>query len=173
MSPRPPSCTLRPYSTLFRSFCARLKAFAERHGVQVYLEPGEAAITLSASLEVTVLDTLYNGKHLAVVDSSIEAHMLDLLIYRQDARMAPSEGDHTYMVCGKSCLAGDIFGEFRFDRPLAIGDRLSFIDAAGYTMVKKNWFNGLKMPSIAVRQLDGSIELVREFGYDDYLSSLS
>ena len=155
------------------AFCARLKAFAERHGVQVYLEPGEAAITLSASLEVTVLDTLYNGKPLAVVDSSIEAHMLDLLIYRLNARMAPSEGEHTYMVCGKSCLAGDIFGEYRFDRPLAIGDRLSFIDAAGYTMVKKNWFNGLKMPSIAVRQLDGSIELVREFGYDDYLSSLS
>lgn len=155
------------------AFCARLKAFAERHGVQVYLEPGEAAITLSASLEVTVLDTLYNGKHLAVVDSSIEAHMLDLLIYRLNAKMAPSEGEHTYMVCGKSCLAGDIFGEYRFDRPLAIGDRLSFIDAAGYTMVKKNWFNGLKMPSIAVRQLDGSIELVREFGYDDYLSSLS
>ena len=155
------------------AFCARLKAFSERHGVQVYLEPGEAAITLSASLEVTVLDTLYNGKHLAVVDSSIEAHMLDLLIYRLNAKMAPSEGAHTYMVCGKSCLAGDIFGEYRFDRPLAIGDRLSFIDAAGYTMVKKNWFNGLKMPSIAVRQLDGSIELVREFGYDDYQSSLS
>lgn len=154
-------------------FCARLKAFSERFGVQVYLEPGEAAITMSASLEVTVLDTLFNGKHLAVVDSSIEAHMLDLLIYRLDAKMAPCDGEHSYMVCGKSCLAGDIFGEYRFDRPLTIGDRLSFIDAAGYTMVKKNWFNGLKMPSIAVRQLDGSVELVREFGFDDYLSSLS
>jgi carboxynorspermidine decarboxylase len=154
-------------------FCARLKAFSERFGVQVYLEPGEAAITMSASLEVTVLDTLFNGKHLAVVDSSIEAHMLDLLIYRLDAKMAPCDGEHSYMVCGKSCLAGDIFGEYRFDRPLTIGDRLSFIDAAGYTMVKKNWFNGLKMPSIAVRQLDGSVEVVREFGFDDYLSSLS
>ena len=61
------------------AFCARLKAFSEKYGVQVYLEPGEAAITNSASLEVTVLDTLYNGKHLAVVDSSIEAHLLDLL----------------------------------------------------------------------------------------------
>ena len=141
--------------------------------MQIYLEPGEAAITLSSSLEVTVLDTLYNGKHLAVVDSSIEAHMLDLLIYRLNAKMAPSDGEHTYMVCGKSCLAGDIFGEYPFERPLAIGDRLSFIDAAGYTMVKKNWFNGLKMPAIAVRQLDGSVELVREFGFEDYLSSLS
>jgi len=122
---------------------------------------------------VTVLDTLYNGKNLAVVDSSIEAHMLDLLIYRLNAKMAPNDGEHSYMVCGKSCLAGDIFGEYQFDRPLTIGDRLSFIDAAGYTMVKKNWFNGLKMPSIVVKQLDGSVEVVREFNFDDYLSSLS
>lgn len=155
------------------ALCDRLRAFAERHGVQVYLEPGEAAITGSASLEVTVLDTLYNGKHLAVVDSSIEAHMLDLLVYRLNARMAPCDGDYPYMVCGKSCLAGDIFGEYRFERPLAVGDRLSFVDAAGYTMVKKNWFNGLKMPAIAVRHLDGRIERVREFGYDDYVASLS
>ena len=155
------------------AFCARLKGFSEQYGVQVYLEPGEAAITNSASLEVTVLDTLYNGKHLAVVDSSIEAHMLDLLIYRLNAKMAPNDGEHTYMVCGKSCLAGDIFGEYQFERPLAIGDRLSFVDAAGYTMVKKNWFNGLKMPAIVVKQLDGSIEVKREFGFDDYVSSLS
>ena len=155
------------------AFCARLKAFSEKFGVQVYLEPGEAAITMSASLEVTVLDTLYNGKNLAVVDSSIEAHMLDLLIYRLNAKMASNDGEHSYMVCGKSCLAGDIFGEYQFDRPLAIGDRLSFIDAAGYTMVKKNWFNGLKMPSIVVKQLDGSVEVVRNFEFEDYLSSLS
>jgi carboxynorspermidine decarboxylase len=155
------------------AFCARLRAFAQKYGVQVYLEPGEAAITGCASLEVTVLDTLYNGKQLAVVDSSIEAHMLDLLIYRLNAKMAPQEGPYRYMLCGKSCLAGDIFGEYSFERPLAVGDRLSFIDAAGYTMVKKNWFNGLKMPSIVVKQLDGRLELVREFHFDDYLASLS
>ncbi|HDZ57902.1 MAG TPA: carboxynorspermidine decarboxylase [Pseudomonas xinjiangensis] len=154
-------------------FCARLKAFSDRYAVQVYLEPGEAAITMSTSLEVSVLDTLYNGKHLAVVDSSIEAHMLDLLIYRLPAKMEPCEGPHSYMVCGKSCLAGDIFGEFQFDQALQIGDRLSFIDAAGYTMVKKNWFNGVKMPSIAVRQLDGQVELVKEFGFEDFVNGLS
>src|SRR5690606_39372602 len=82
--------------------------------------------------------------------------------------MEPCDGPHEYMVCGKSCLAGYIFGEFRFDRELKTGDRLSFIDAAGYTMVKKNWFNGVKMPSIAVRHLNGEVELVREFGYDDF-----
>ena len=154
-------------------FCQRLKAFADQYDIQVYLEPGEASITKSTTLEVTVLDTLFNGKNLAIVDSSIEAHMLDLLIYRENAKMLPNDGEHEYMVCGKSCLAGDIFGEFTFEKPLQVGDRLSFQDAAGYTMVKKNWFNGVKMPSIAIRQLDGTIELVREFDYQDFEQNLS
>ena len=151
----------------------RLKRFAETFDVQVYLEPGEAAITGAATLEVTVLDTLHNGKNLAIVDSSIEAHMLDLLIYREPAKVYPDRGDHQWMICGKSCLAGDIFGEFRFDAPLKAGDRISFQDAAGYTMVKKNWFNGVKMPGIAVRELDGTVAMVRDFDYEDFKSALS
>ncbi|WP_106744587.1 carboxynorspermidine decarboxylase [Yoonia maritima] len=151
----------------------RLKNFAQTYDIQVYLEPGEAAITGAATLEVTVLDTMHNGKDLAIVDSSIEAHMLDLLIYREPAKMRPNTGDHEWMICGKSCLAGDIFGEFRFDAPLKSGDRLSFHDAAGYTMVKKNWFNGVKMPSIAIRELDGTVKLVRDFDYDDFAAALS
>ncbi len=150
---------------------ARLRAFADKFGVQVYLEPGEAAITGAASLEVTVLDILNNGKDLAIVDSSVEAHMLDLLIYREPARMQTS-GEHPYMICGKSCLAGDIFGEFNFPNPLNIGDRLSIADAAGYTMVKKNWFNGVKMPAIVLKEADGSLTVARAFGYADFESSL-
>lgn len=151
----------------------RLRGFADRFGVQVYLEPGEAAITGAATLEVTVLDTMHNGKNLAIVDSSIEAHMLDLLIYREPAKVSPDAGGHEWMICGKSCLAGDIFGEFRFDAPLKPGDRISFQDAAGYTMVKKNWFNGLKMPGIAVRELDGTTRMVRDFDYEDFAAALS
>ncbi len=150
----------------------RLKRFAGENEVQVYLEPGEAAITNSTTLEVTVLDTLHNGKNLAIVDSSIEAHMLDLLIYRESAKMTES-GDKHWMICGKSCLAGDIFGEFRFPKDLEPGDRLSLQDAAGYTMVKKNWFNGVQMPAIAVRDLDGTERLVRGFTYDDFAAALS
>ncbi|MBM2324194.1 MULTISPECIES: carboxynorspermidine decarboxylase [Marivita] len=150
----------------------RLKRFAGENEVQVYLEPGEAAITNSTTLEVTVLDTLYNGKNLAIVDSSIEAHMLDLLIYRESAKMQES-GDCKWMICGKSCLAGDIFGEFQFPEDLKPGDRLSMQDAAGYTMVKKNWFNGVQMPSIAVRELDGAERLVRGFTYNDFAAALS
>ena len=154
-------------------FCGRLREFSERYGVQVYLEPGEATVTNSTTLEVTVLDTLFNGKHLAVVDSSIEAHMLDLLIYRETARIEPDTGPHRYMVCGKSCLAGDIFGEFAFEKPLEVGDRLSIQNAAGYTMVKKNWFNGVRMPAIVLRELDGSLTVQREFSFDDFVTSLS
>ena len=152
---------------------ARLKGFAETFGIQVYLEPGEAAITGAATLEVTVLDTMHNGKNLAIVDSSIEAHMLDLLIYREPAKISPNIGDEEWMICGKSCLAGDIFGEFRFAAPLQAGDRLSIQDAAGYTMVQKNWFNGVKMPSIAIRELDGTTRMVRDFDYSDFAAALS
>ncbi|WP_296426978.1 carboxynorspermidine decarboxylase [Yoonia sp.] len=151
----------------------RLKRFAGENEVQVYLEPGEAAVTNSTTLELTVLDTLFNGKNLAIVDSSTEAHMLDLLIYRESAKVLPNAGPEQWMVCGKSCLAGDIFGEFRFSTPLSPGDRLSIQDAAGYTMVKKNWFNGLKMPAIVIRELDGTERLVRDFTYDDFTAALS
>ncbi|MEO1949472.1 carboxynorspermidine decarboxylase [Thioclava sp.] len=150
----------------------RLKKFSEDFDVQVYLEPGEASITQSASLEVTVLDILDNGKKIAIVDSSIEAHMLDLLIYRETAKL-PQQGEYEYQIAGKTCLAGDIFGEARFDKPLEIGDRISIADAAGYTMVKKNWFNGVAMPAIAIRREDGNIDRIRDFTYEDYRASLS
>lgn len=150
----------------------RLRLFAQRHGVQVYLEPGEAVVQNSASLEVTVLDVLTNEKSIAIVDSATEAHMLDLLIYRLHARVEPNQGPHRYQLCGKTCLAGDVFGEFDFPEPLVPGSRVSLRDAAGYTMVKKNWFNGVAMPSIAVKELNGDVRVVRTFGYQDYVDSL-
>ncbi len=155
------------------AFCDRLRRFSEQYGVQVYLEPGEAAITNTATLEVTVLDVMRNEKNLAIVDAATEAHMLDLLIYRMSARVQPDQGPHRYVIYGNSCLAGDVFGEFSFESPLQPGSRISIQDAAGYTMVKKNWFNGVRMPAIAIRELDGEIRLVREFGYQDYVDSLS
>ena len=98
--------------------------------------------------------------------------MLDLLIYRLNARVEPNTGPHRYMVCGKTCLAGDVFGEYDFPEPLEPGSRISLRDAAGYTMVKKNWFNGVAMPAIAVKELDGDVRVVREFDYADYVESL-
>ena len=155
------------------AFCARLRRFAQTYAVTVYLEPGAAVVRQAATLEVSVVDVGYNGINLAVVDSSTEAHMLDLLIYREAATIGDGRGEHRYQICGNSCLAGDIFGEANFSAPLQIGDRLSIADAAAYTLVKKNWFNGVNMPSIVVRELDGSIRRVRDFTYDDYVASLS
>lgn len=155
------------------AFCTRLRNFAQQYGVQVYLEPGEATVRHTTTLEVSVLDIGFNGKPLAIVDSSTEAHMLDLLIYRETAPIGEPHGEHAYQICGKTCLAGDIFGEARFSAPLKVGDRISIGDAAGYTMVKKNWFNGVHMPSIAVRELDGTVRVVRQFTFDEYVNSLS
>lgn len=146
------------------AFCARLRRFAQTYAVTVYLEPGAAVVRQAATLEVKAVDVGCNGKNLAVVDSSTEAHMLDLLIYREAATIGAflSRGEHRYQICGKTCLAGDIFGEANFNAPLQIGDRLSIADAGAYTMVKKNWFNGVNMPSIVVKELDGSVRRVRE-----------
>ncbi len=155
-------------------FCACLKSFGERFGVQVYLEPGEAAITGCAELVTTVLDVVHNKMDIAIVDASTEAHMLDHLIYRTCAKIAsPGPGHYKVMIAGRSCLAGDVFGQYCLKTKLKPGSVVRIADAAGYTMVKKNWFNGLPMPSICVRRLDGTLDLVRNFGYKDYVDSLS
>lgn len=161
---------------------ARLKAFADKYSIQVYLEPGEACVHHAAVLVTSVVDTLSNEKALAVVDASIEAHMLDLLIYRQNAPLAfvndtaydeRANCEHGTIIYGCSCLAGDIFGEYRLDKPLQIGDKVAFGNAAAYTMVKKNWFNGVDMPSIVLAKTDGTLVLQRCFDYEDYKASLS
>lgn len=154
--------------------CRTLRTFAERFDIQVYLEPGEAVITTTTELVTTVLDVVHNEIDIAVIDTSIEAHLLDHLIYQTAPTVArPSSGPHHVMIAGRTCLAGDVLGEYHLEAPLRVGDQVAIADAAGYTMVKKSWFNGIAMPSIAVRRLDGTIEVVREFTYLDYESSLS
>ncbi len=155
-------------------FCRKLKEFSDKYGVQIYLEPGESSITNSAELVTEVVDVVRNKIDIAIVDASIEAHMLDLLIYRLPAKIAsPAPGNNKIMIAGRSCLAGDVFGNYKLSKKLKLGDEVRFADAAGYTMVKKNWFNGMPMPSIAVRRLNGRIELVKMFGYLDFKNNLS
>lgn len=155
-------------------FCKKIKDFSRRFQIQVYLEPGETAITESAELVTTVLDIVHNETDIAIVDASTEAHMLDLLIYRSDAKIENTgSGKFKYMIAGRSCLAGDVFGTYHFKAPLRAGSIVRIADAAGYTMVKKNWFNGLKMPSIVVQRLNGSLNVIRRFNYEDYKNSLS
>ncbi len=154
-------------------FIRALAGFRRAFGLEVYLEPGEAAITECGELVTTVVDVVRNELDVAIVDASVEAHMLDHLVYRTSPRLAaPRPGAHEVMIAGRSCLAGDVFGRYRVARPLRVGDVVRFADAAGYTMVKKNWFNGLAMPAIRIRRLDGRVETVRAFGYEDYVGSL-
>lgn len=154
-------------------FCKKLKAISRQFKVQVYLEPGETAITQSAELVTKVLDIVHNKIDIAIVDASIEAHMLDLLVYRTPAKIKQTTGRFKYMIAGRSCLAADIFGTYRLKSRLKVGSIVKFSDAAGYTMVKKNWFNGLSMPSIVVKRLNGKIDVVRQFNYKDFVHSLS
>jgi len=155
-------------------FCDRLSAFAGEHGVQVYLEPGDASVTMAGYLVTQVQDILEHDGSIAIINAAVETHMLDNLIYREDATIVlPKGGSSRYTVAGNTCLAGDVWGTYDFPDKLAVGDFVIFDNAARYTMVKMNWFNGVQMPSIVVRRLDGRIELVREFAYDDFRSSLS
>ncbi|MFC1235765.1 carboxynorspermidine decarboxylase [Vibrio sp. F74] len=152
-----------------------LKQFSDRHAVQLYLEPGEAIITKTTDLVVSVVDIIENEKQTAIVDSATEAHRLDTLIYDEPASIfeADKNGQHEYIIGSCSCLAGDQFCEATFSQPLKIGQRLRIMDSAGYTMVKLNWFNGLKMPSIYCQRLNGNIDKLNEFNYADFKRSLS
>lgn len=155
-------------------FCARLKKFSDDFGVQVYLEPGDAAVTNAGYLVTQVQDVLAYGSNIAIINAAVETHMLDNLIYREDADIVlPKGGSHRYTIAGNTCLAGDVWGTYDFPVPLGIGDFVIFDNAARYTMVKMNWFNGVQMPSIVVNRLDGSVDVVREFDYDDFRKTLS
>jgi carboxynorspermidine decarboxylase len=114
---------------------------------------------------------------IAILDTSAEAHMPDTIImpYRADVRGAGEAGEKkfTYRLAGNTCLAGDIMGDYSFDEKLKIGDKVTLEDQMHYTMVKATTFNGIKLPSIAIKRVNGDIEVVREFGYEDFKNRLS
>ena len=149
----------------------------DTYGVQVYLEPGEAVALNTGYLISTVLDTIENGMHLAILDTSAACHMPDVLEmpYRPHIIGAglPNEKTYTYRLGGPTCLAGDIIGDYSFDVPLKEGDKLIFCDMAHYTMVKNNTFNGMNLPSIAFYSQENGLQIIKQFGYEDFKSRLS
>jgi carboxynorspermidine decarboxylase len=154
-----------------------IERFKSKYQVDIYLEPGEAVGWQTGTLVATVLDIVYNGIDIAILDISAEAHMPDTIImpYRAEVRGASGVGvkRYTYRLGGNSCLAGDIMGDYSFDRPLEIGDRVVFEDQMHYTMVKTTTFNGIELPSICILKRDNSLEIVREFEYKDFRDRLS
>ncbi|HEY9202897.1 MAG TPA: carboxynorspermidine decarboxylase [Sulfurimonas sp.] len=154
-----------------------IKEFREKYDVDVYLEPGEAVGWQTGVLVSTVLDIVHNGMDIAILDTSAEAHMPDTLAmpYRAMVRGSGEAGEkkHTYRFGGNTCLAGDIMGDYSFDEPLQVGDRVIFEDQIHYTFVKNTTFNGIKLPSLAILREDNTLDVVKEFGYQDYKNRLS
>jgi carboxynorspermidine decarboxylase len=152
--------------------------FRERHGVQLYLEPGEAIAINTGVLVAEVLDLPWNGMPLAILDTSATCHMPDTLEmpYRAHILGSGNAGEyaHTYRLGGQTCLAGDVIGDYSFREPLQVGQRLVFADMAHYTMVKTTTFNGIALPSIAVWNSEtDALRVVRQFGYDEFKRRLS
>lgn len=158
--------------------CRLIHDFKKKYGKEVILEPGEAVALNAGFLVASVLDIVENDMRIAILDTSAAAHMPDVLEmpYRPDIIGAgrPGEKPNTYRLAGLSCLAGDVIGDYSFENPLAVGDKLVFCDMAHYSMVKTNTFNGIRLPSIAVYRPDSDeFTIIRKFGYDDFKTRLS
>ena len=173
--------------------CCVLAGFRERHPqAELYLEPGEAWVLDAGTLAATVLDVVRNDVDIAILDASCVCHMPDVreMPYRPrvfrdpdwDGAPVPGPGAErggepgekpcTVRLAGPSCLAGDVVGDYSFAAPLRPGDRLVFEDMALYTMVKTTTFNGIRLPSIYLREENALLRPVRAFGYPDFLGRL-
>ena len=153
-----------------------IKRMQEKYGLEVFLEPGEAAALNAGWLVTEVLDITENDMPMAILDTSAACHMPDVLEmpYRPPLVGSREKGEkkYSYRLGSQTCLAGDSIGEYSFDEPLHIGDRLVFGDMAIYSMVKNNTFNGMPLPSILLLKKDGSFETLRSFGYSDFKERL-
>ncbi len=155
-----------------------IKYFKGKYGVEVYLEPGEAIAIGTGILVGEVLDVVLNEMDIAILDVSATCHMPDVLEmpYRPGITggFDPGEKAHTYRLGGPSCLAGDVIGDWSFEKPLKPGDRLAFEDMSHYTMVKTTTFNGIQHPAICTFEPEtGELRVVRSFGYKDFKVRLS
>ncbi len=149
----------------------------EEWQVQVYLEPGEAVALNAGYLVTEVLDITENACiRTAVLDASAACHMPDVIEMPYTPPLMNGEADKekpfTYRLAGPTCLAGDVIGEYGFDREIRIGDRLVFGDMAIYTTCKNNTFNGMPLPDIHAMHADGSFTKLTAFSYGDFKSRL-
>lgn len=156
--------------------CQSIEYMRDKYDLEIYLEPGEAVALNAGYLVSQVMDVVNNGIDIAILDTSAACHMPDVLEmpYRPPVLGSgkPDEKPYTYRFGGPTCLAGDIIGDYSFDEPLKAGDRIVFGDMAIYTTVKNNTFNGINLPHIAVKRRDGSIQIHKSFGYEDFKSRL-
>ncbi|MCF2642892.1 MAG: carboxynorspermidine decarboxylase [Lachnospiraceae bacterium] len=149
----------------------------ETYQVEVYLEPGEAVALNAGYLLTEVMDIVKNDLDILILDASAACHMPDVLEmpYRPPLKDAYPAGEkkYTYRLSSLTCLAGDVIGDYSFEKEIHIGDRLLFEDMAIYSMVKNNTFNGIPLPAIVLRKEDGTTETIKEFSYEDFKGRLS
>lgn len=149
-----------------------IRRMQEKYGLEVFLEPGEAFALNAGYLVTEILDITRNGMPIAILDTSAACHMPDVLEmpYRPPLFGSGEAGslEYTYRLGSQTCLAGDVIGEYSFDKPLEVGGRLVFGDMAIYSMVKNNTFNGMPLPSILLLKKDGTTETLRSFSYEDF-----
>ena len=154
-----------------------IQEIRDKYGVTVYLEPGEAIALNAGYLDTTVMDIVENGIQTLILDASAACHMPDVLEmpYRPPLMDSGEWGEkpYEYRLSSRTCLAGDIIGDYSFDREIQIGDRLTFGDMAIYSMVKNNTFNGMPLPAICIQHEDSDCEIIREFTYEDFKGRLS
>lgn len=159
-----------------KTLIEQIQRVKKKYGVEVYVEPGEA-IALNAGYLVTeVLEKVDNGITTLILDASAACHMPDVLEmpYRPPLRdgFLPEEKPFCYRLSSVTCLAGDVIGDYSFEKEVHIGDKLYFEDMAIYSMVKNNTFNGMPLPSIALMDEEGECEVIKEFGYMDFAQRL-
>ena len=149
----------------------------ETYDLQIYLEPGEAVALNAGYLVTEVLDIVDNEIKTLVLDASASCHMPDVLEmpYRPPLKDSGEAGEknYTYRLSSNTCLAGDVIGDYSFDKEKKIGDKLYFEDMAIYSMVKNNTFNGIPLPAIAAMDKEGNCRIIKEFGYEDFKGRLS
>lgn len=154
-----------------------IKRLKETYELEIYLEPGEAVALDAGYLVTTVLDIVENGMQIAILDTSPSCHMPDVIEMPYRPPLFESgmwdEKDFSYRLSSATCLSGDVIGDYSFDKPLYIGDKLIFEDMAIYSMVKNNTFNGMALPSISLLKTNQTIELIKEFSYIDFKNRLS
>jgi len=152
-----------------RPFISLVKDLRDRYGLTVYIEPGKAVVGKAGYLLATVIDLfISDGKTIAVLDTSVN-HQPEVFEYQLPPVLHEHDrsGGYPVQLVGCTCLAGDVFGDYRFAQPLRLGDRVVFKDVGAYSLIKASRFNGYNLPAIYWRR-NGQLSKIKHYDYQDF-----
>ena len=154
----------------FNELCRAVDSLRAEFDVQVFIEPGSGLIRAAGYFVASVLDLFQSGgAAVAVLDTSVN-HMPEVFEYgfQPDVVGHDDDAPHEYLLAGCTCLAGDLFGSYRFPERLSVGDRVVFSNSGSYTLTKANTFNGVALPSVYALDASGELTLQSSPSYADY-----